>query len=429
MKLRSLCAALALAVMPIGAQAAPNVLLIIADDMGLDASACYSVGKQQAKMPTLETMCAKGMVFDNAYAAPVCSPTRASIMTGQYGFRTGIGSAIPRKGNGGLSANVTSLFDVLAKTNYSANLIGKWHLADGKDGLNHPAKLGVPDYFGLYSGGTKDYSDWRAVSNGKRVAVKEYSTTAFTNRAIDWIGDQTSPWFLWLAYNAPHSPFHVPPKDLHSARNLTNSKSAIRSNPVPYYNAMLQALDTEIGRLMASMSTAVRNNTIVIFMGDNGTPSQVARGLYGDHGAKGTIYESGTHVPFVVSGPGVKKGRNAGYVYSADLFSTIAGIAGRSVTTTDSYDFRAMLSGGQSTRDYVYVEHFADEKPKRRAMHGWAMRMGNYKLIQEDGAEAALYNLARDPKEAKDLLANGTSSEEAKIVKALKARHAQVTSP
>ena len=113
---------------------------------------------------------------------------------------------------------------------------------------------------------------------------------------------------------------------------------------------------------MASMSTAVRNNTIVIFMGDNGTPSQVARGLYGDHGAKGTIYESGTHVPFVVSGPGVKKGRNAGYVYSADLFSTIAGIAGRSVTTTDSYDFRAMLSGGQSTRDYVYVEHFADEK-------------------------------------------------------------------
>ena len=142
MKLRSLCAALALAVMPIGAQAAPNVLLIIADDMGLDASACYSVGKQQAKMPTLETMCAKGMVFDNAYAAPVCSPTRASIMTGQYGFRTGIGSAIPRKGNGGLSANVTSLFDVLAKTNYSANLIGKWHLADGKDGLNPSCETG-----------------------------------------------------------------------------------------------------------------------------------------------------------------------------------------------------------------------------------------------------------------------------------------------
>jgi len=426
MKFLSLFTAVAFAVLPVGVQAAPNILLVIADDMGLDASACYSVGKRQAKMPTLEAMCAKGMVFDNAYAAPVCSPTRASIMTGKYGFRTGIGSAIPRKGNGGLSVNETSLFDVLAQTNYSANLIGKWHLADGGDGLDHPAKLGVPDYFGLYSGGTKDYSDWRAVSNGKRVAVKDYATTEFTNRAIEWIGGQNSPWFLWLAYNAPHTPFHVPPQNLHSAGNLSNSKSAIRSNPVPYYNAMLQALDTELGRLMASMSKTVRDNTIVIFMGDNGSPNQVARGVYGSHGAKGTIYESGTNVPFIVSGPGVKAGRNDGFVYSADLFSTIAAIAGTSAKTTDSFDFRTMLTGGRSQRDYVYLEHFADAKAKRNTMHGWAVRQGDYKLIQEDGEKPALYNVARDPTEAKNLLANGTSSAEAEIVQSLKARYAQI---
>jgi arylsulfatase A-like enzyme len=426
MRLQSIVAATIVAISSISAHAAPNVLLIIADDMGIDASPCYSMGNQQAEMPNLSAMCAKGMVFDNAYAAPVCSPTRASIMTGQYGFRTGIGSAIPRKGNGGLSTDVTSLFDVLAKTNYSANLIGKWHLADGGDGLDHPAKLGVPDYFGLYSGGTKDYSNWQAVSDGKRVDVDEYATTAFTNRAIDWIGDQTKPWFLWLAYNAPHAPFHIPPSDLHTADDLGNSKSAIRSNPTPYYNAMLQAMDTEIGRLMSSMSRSVRDNTIVIFMGDNGTPNQVARGRYGDHAAKGTIYEGGTHVPFVVSGPGVKTGRNDGFIYSADLFSTIASLAGKSVKTTDSFDFSAMLSGGKGQRDYVYVEHFSDQEAKGRTVYGWAMRQGDHKLVQADGVKPELYNLADDPKETTNLLANGISTSHAEIVEKLRDKYAEI---
>ena len=426
MKLNAIFAVLAVIAAPVIVHAKPNVLLIIADDMGTDASMCYKLGKQQAVMPNLEAMCSKGMVFDNAYAAPVCSPTRATIMTGQYGFRTGVGSAISRKGNGGLSPDVTSLFDVLAKTDYSANLIGKWHLADGGDGLNHPSKLGVPDYFGLISGATKDYSNWHAVYNGKRVNIKEYSTTEFTNRAIDWIGEQSNPWFLWLAYNAPHTPFHLPPLDLHTADHLTNSKSAIKSNPVPYYNAMLQALDTEIGRLMSSMTTAVRNNTIVIFMGDNGSPNRVVRGLYGKHAAKGTIYEGGTHVPFIVSGAGVKKGRSDGFVSSADLFATISAIAGNPVKTSDSFDFSPILSGGSSLRDYIYVEHFSDKEAKRRATYGWALRQGDHKLVQIDGQKAELYDLSKDPSEAKDLLSNGTSSSEAKIVARLEARFAQI---
>ena len=407
------------------ANASHNVLLIIADDMGIDASRCYSLGDQQAPMPNIEAMCASGMVFDNAYAAPVCSPTRATIMTGQYGFRTGVGGAIPRGGQAnGLSPDVTSLFDVLATTEYKANLIGKWHLAGAGATLDHPADLGVPDYFGLIRGGTRDYSKWNAVENGKQVAVNEYTTTVFTDRAIDWIRAQKSPWFLWLAYNAPHTPFHVPPAHLHGFDALADDPDAIRENPLPYYQAALQALDTEIGRLMASMPQEVRDNTIVMFIGDNGSPNQVTRGFYGQHAAKGTIFEGGTHVPFVVSGPGVAPGRTRSFFNTTDLFATIAGYAGVKVQAPDSHDIRPILSGQDGSREYVYVEHFGSGRPSN--VFGWALRKGQYKLVQVDGSKPMLYDLSTDPLEAMDLLADGTSPEEAAIVASLEARFTRI---
>ncbi len=409
------------------ANASHNVLLIIADDMGIDASRCYSLGDQQAPMPNIEAMCASGMVFDNAYAAPVCSPTRATIMTGQYGFRTGVGGAIPRGGQAnGLSPDVTSLFDVLATTEYKANLIGKWHLAGAGATLDHPADLGVPDYFGLIRGGTRDYSKWNAVENGKQVAVNEYTTTVFTDRAIDWIRAQKSPWFLWLAYNAPHTPFHVPPAHLHGFDALADDPDAIRENPLPYYQAALQALDTEIGRLMASMPQEVRDNTVVMFIGDNGSPNQVTRGFYGQHAAKGTIFEGGTHVPFVVSGPGVAPGRTRSFFNTTDLFATIAGYAGVEVQAPDSHDIRPILSGRDGSREYVYVEHFSDRPPRRSNVFGWALREGQFKLVQADGSKPMLYDLSTDPLEAMDLLADDTSPEEAAIVANLEARFTRI---
>ena len=425
--LRTVLIALIVGTFPMAANASHNVLLIIADDMGIDASRCYSLGDQQAPMPNIEAMCASGMVFDNAYAAPVCSPTRATIMTGQYGFRTGVGGAIPRGGQAnGLSPDVTSLFDVLATTEYKANLIGKWHLAGAGATLDHPADLGVPDYFGLIRGGTRDYSKWNAVENGKQVAVNEYTTTVFTDRAIDWIRAQKSPWFLWLAYNAPHTPFHVPPAHLHGFDALADDPDAIRENPLPYYQAALQALDTEIGRLMASMPQEVRDNTIVMFIGDNGSPNQVTRGFYGQHAAKGTIFEGGTHVPFVVSGPGVAPGRTRSFFNTTDLFATIAGYAGVEVQAPDSHDIRPILSGRDGSREYVYVEHFSDRPPRRSNVFGWALRERQFKLVQADGSKPMLYDLSTDPLEAMDLLADDTSPEEAAIVANLEARFTRI---
>ncbi|TCS43779.1 sulfatase-like hydrolase/transferase [Reinekea marinisedimentorum] len=409
------------------AQAAPNVLLIIADDMGIDASNCYAMGNQQARMPNIEAMCQQGMVFDNAYSAPVCSPTRATILTGQYGFRTGVGAAIPPQGTNGLSADANSLFDVLEASQYSTNLLGKWHLAGSDDSLNHPAELGVSDFWGLFKGGVRDYYKWTAVTAAEEVDVNQYSTTAMTNEALEWINDQDNSWFLWLAYNAPHSPFHLPPNDLHSADDLPNTERNIKQNPLPYYNAMLEALDTEIGRLLASMDQSVRDNTIIMFVGDNGTPNQVVDDFYGDHKAKGTIFESGVNVPLVVTGPGIESGRSPAFVQTSDMFTTIAAMLGVEAEAEDSFSFEPALYGNATQRDFVYVEHFGDmSEAKPSDVFGWAMRQGDYKLLMQIGEQPALYNLATDPKEADDLLADGISAEEAAIVASLQQRYQQL---
>ncbi|WED24699.1 sulfatase-like hydrolase/transferase [Vibrio sp. JC009] len=430
MKLSSAISTACLTALPCMAMAneAPNVLLIIADDMGIDASSCYSLGDQQANMPNLEALCEQSMVFENGYSAPVCSPTRATIMTGQYGFRTGVGAAIPPRGTNGLSADANSLFDLLDKTDYSANLLGKWHLAGAGESLNHPEQLGVPDYFGMFKGGVRDYFTWPAVTHGSRVKVNNYSTTEITDKALNWMDEQKNPWFLWLAYNAPHTPFHLPPADLHTAGDLPSDADSIKRNPLPYYNAMLEALDSEIGRLLTSMDKKTRDNTVIMFVGDNGTPNQVTRGFYGDHAAKGTIYDSGTHVPFIVNGPGVKPGRTDAFVSTSDLFATVAGYAGVKVDSSDSFDFRPALSGGKGERDYVYVEHFQEDKSdsKPSDVFGWAIREGQYKLIQIEGEESKLYDLSVDPREANNLLADGISDSEKKIITDIRARYEMI---
>ncbi|RVU84342.1 sulfatase [Leucothrix sargassi] len=399
--------------------AQPNILLVIADDMGLDASRCYNVGKQQANMPVLEAMCAQGKVFENAYAAPTCSPTRASIMTGKHGFRVGVGGAIPKRGNfTGVSSNEYSLFDALAKSNYASAVVGKWHIAGAQDGFNHPASLGVKEYFGLYNGGVKDYSNWDGVHNGKVVPVNTYATTALTNHAIDWVSQQTTPWFLWLAYNAPHTPFHLPPQNLHSTGNLPSDDASIKANPVPYYNAMLEALDTELGRLLASLSKDVRDNTIVMFLGDNGSPSSISRSIYGPRRNKGSIYQGGTNVPFVVSGPGISKGRTDALMNTSDLFATISSLAGVPAQATDSVNFSSVLNGGSGARQFAYAEHFGNNQ-RRPDVFGWAVRNARYKLVEEQGEAQELYDLANDPLEKNDLLAGTLDAAQSAQLKSL----------
>ncbi|WP_419914285.1 sulfatase-like hydrolase/transferase [Hoeflea sp.] len=439
--LAALAALAMLAVLPglrVPAYSAPNILLIIADDMGLDASPCYDVGEWKPAMPNLEQLCRDGVVFDNFYAAPMCSPTRATILTGRYGFRTGVGTAVSRRSNNALDPSETTLFqflDAYADDPYAHGVIGKWHLSnDDNGGSDHPRRAGVGYYAGLIEGTLEDYYSWPRTENGNTEQVNDYVTTAMTDNAIAWIAAQGSrPWFLWLAYVAPHLPLHVPPQELHTVAGLTGTQPDMRARALDYYFAALEAMDSEMGRLLSSMSSAERDNTVVIFIGDNGTPNRTVQAPFERRRAKASLYEGGTHVPLIVAGKGVSRHgeREAALVNSTDLFATIAELAGADFPAVsdrpeDSISFAPVLAkGGSGGRDFIYTELFGQMPGARRGnrtnQNGWAMRDSRWKYLHLDEQGDAFFDLSADPFEKNNLMNGGLNDEEEAAFKRLQA--------
>ncbi|SNR16303.1 sulfatase-like hydrolase/transferase [Tenacibaculum jejuense] len=381
----------------------PNILLIIADDMGLDATPGYSVGSIKPNMPNLQSMINNGVRFENLWSYPTCTPTRSSILTGKYGFRTRVMQVDDE-----LSNSETSIQKYLKDNGagYQNAVIGKWHLS--RD-ANHPNELGVDYYAGLLNGAVTSYWNWTFTENGVQSNSTEYTTTKFTDLAIDWVKDQDNPWFLWLAYNAPHTPFHLPPTELHSQGNLPTDEASIDANPQPYYMAMIEAMDSEIGRLLNSMSEEERNNTVVIFIGDNGTPNQVAQ-EYRSRRVKGTVYQGGVNVPMIVYGKDVNRFNETepALVNTTDLFATIANIAGVNVSTiNDSRSFWDIVSNNSDTkvRDYGYTEIGRDS-----GSEDITVRNDNYKYILFSDGTEAFYNVSSDFFETNNLLNNSSLS-------------------
>jgi arylsulfatase B len=376
--------------------AAPNILFVIADDFGLDASPCHAVGAEKPHMPTLVALCKQGVVFDNVWAYPVCTPTRASILTGQFGIRTQVMQV-----DDVLAPTPTILQALTQKTgHYAAAVIGKWHVAGSRPDPEHPAQMGAQHYAGFLTGTLRDYFSWSVTVNGKSQRESRYSTTALTQYAIDWIGLQKRPWFLWLAYNAPHAPFHTPPEELHFQSALkTGGAKSNRS----MYLAAAEAMDSEFGRLLASLPEAVRSNTVVVFMGDNGTPRQVVQAPYHRSQAKGSLYQGGINVPMVIAGAGVSRTgqREGALVNSTDLFATFADIAGvKTKVPVDSVSFvEALTRPSFHGRSHAYMDFRENGTIKT------AIRDRRYKLLEQDGGPRQLFDLKNDPYETQDLLA------------------------
>ncbi|WP_296381820.1 sulfatase-like hydrolase/transferase [Winogradskyella sp.] len=374
----------------------PNILLVIADDMGLDAAPGYSIGNLKPNMPTLQSMMTSGIKFNNLWSNPTCTPTRGTIITGKYGFRTNVTQV-----GDVMSTSEVSLQTHLDNTNsgYNHAVIGKWHLANND--ANHPTNMGVDYYAGNLGGGIPSYTNWNLTENAQTNTSTEYATTKYTNLAIDWIDEQTQPWFLWVAYNAAHTPFHLPPNDLHFQGNLPSGQASIDANPLPYYLAMLEAMDTEMGRLISSMSDAERNNTIIIFIGDNGTPNQVAQ-EYLSTRVKGSLFQGGVNVPMVISGKNVSR-INAiedALINTTDLFATISELVGNSTSTiNDSKSFKDLLtSSNANTRNYVYAERGAV------GAQDYTIRNATHKYMYFDNGNERLFNLSVDPLETTNLL-------------------------
>ncbi|WP_407556819.1 sulfatase-like hydrolase/transferase [Winogradskyella sp. 4-2091] len=386
----------------------PNILLIIADDMGLDATPNYNIGSQKPNMPNLQNLMNNGITFNNVWANPVCSPTRASILTGNYGTNNGV----TRVGNQ-LSNSAHILQNDMA--NYATALIGKWHLSND---VNQPLSMGIDYYAGILSGGVDDYESWSLVENGITTTSTEYVTSKLTDLAISWVEDQDQPWFLWMAYNAPHTPFHLPPTELHSQGDLPTNQASINSNRLAYYFAAIEALDTEMGRLLQSLTTEERDNTIIIFIGDNGSPGQVAQ-AYGQGKVKGSIYEGGINVPMVISGKNVTRLNvtDNNLINATDLYDTIVELSGNTTTqSNNSESFKAILSSTTSVnRDYLfsevsYVGGTAD----------FATRNLTHKYIRFTDNTEAFFDLIEDPFEDFNLLDQTMTNNELEIYNDLK---------
>ncbi|WP_202966672.1 YHYH protein [Cellvibrio sp. OA-2007] len=235
------------------------------------------------------------------------------------------------------------------------------------------------------------------------------------------IRGRDQPWFLWLAYSAPHSPFHLPPASLLKRTELTGTAEDIAAHHREYYLAMIEAMDTEIGRLLSAMSESQRANTMIIFIGDNGTPATVVdETVFSSSHAKNSLYEGGIRVPMIVAGKGVARSasREAALINTTDLFATIANVAGNPVSSiNDSYNFSGLFTANNTAtapRTYNYSEFESAE------VQGWTVRNQQYKYIQFLNGTQELYDLNADLGEKNNLLK--TAGDYSQVVAALKAQ-------
>jgi arylsulfatase A-like enzyme len=378
------------------------VVLIIADDFGIDTLSSYSDlyvpmtgARELPALPTIDGICNEGVRFDAAWATPTCTPTRGSVLTGAHGFRTGLDGV-------GASYQIDPTIQTLPRIlqvleGFEGANIGKWHLGDA-EGVMTPNLSGWDHYSGSLTN-VDDYFDWERVENGQASPQTAYATTVQVDDAIAWWTARPvdEPSLLWLAFNAPHVPFHEPPPGLHQQASLRSVGER--------YDAAVQAMDTELARLLA----VIDEGTLVIFLGDNGTPGRVIRADHPNERAKGTLYQGGVHVPLCARGPTTGNGVHTGLVSSVDLYATIADAMGLEQLPTgagvDSVSFMPALVDPSvpPLRNTVYSGQAQSGQGGTTFVGGFTLRDEQYKWIGYGDASEELYDLLADPYEAVDL--------------------------
>jgi len=448
----------------ISAEPHPNILLIIGDDIGVDRVAVYGEHPNPGNTPNLDALAAQGTMFRNAWAYDTCSPTRAAMLTGRHARRTGIGTFILTKtASVGLPATEISLADVLAAKGYRTAAVGKWHLSAARsatDLYRHPLLMGFEHHWGPITNlpnqdGASAYYDFEKNIDGVPVRQQKYATTDQVDDTLNLIeGFGPEPWFIWLAFSAPHKPLHAPPAHLHSfdldldkiptndhgsdhsasglARGIATPPSSppLTLDPGPqgsfppdpsadehaplFVKAMTEAMDTEIGRLFASMDPATLANTYVIFVGDNGTNGPAISPPWDPTKGKSTVFEGGINVPLIVTGPTVLPGQESpALVHAVDLFATIADLARADTSTAvDSASFSRHLTDPTiSTPEILYGERFRPNGFGPYEIYQQVARNGRFKYMRYYNMAGALagedlYDLETDAFETDDLMMN-----------------------
>lgn len=395
-----------------GSMSQPNIILIMADDLGYGELSCY--GSTIVNTPNLDLLASQGIKFTDFHSnGPVCSPTRAALMTGKYQQRTGVEGVITAKSHRevGLSLEEITLAEALKNEGYACGMYGKWHLGYGEE--YNPIHQGFDTFTGFVSGNVdyhthvdqEGYLDWW--KENKIDNEEGYTTDLITDYGVNFIKKNNSnktgkPFFLYLSQEAPHAPIqgrNDEPVRLEGSGKMV--RKVTKEEEPPIYKEMIEVMDEGIGKVMQTVKEGgLSENTIIVFCSDNG-----AAGKRGDNGvlraAKASVYEGGHRVPGIISYPGkIKAGKvNTTPIMTMDFLPTFIDFSGGnlSIENIDGVNLKNMLLKDEALPQRDLFWSFANRR---------AVRSGKWKFVshlKKSGRINELYNLENDLSEKVDL--------------------------
>ena len=401
----------------------PNVLFILADDLGIGGLHCC--GTEWLETPNLDRLRGQGMFFPNGLAAyPTCRPSRAALLTGQYGPRTGIYRVRDSYGheekarlkipeNHQLSTNKVTLGTAFHNAGYATAMYGKWHVSNERK--THPQK-----YFGFDEAFVSAGAHYKAKSNPPvKLPDGMMIEELYTQKAMDFMeraAKADKPFFIYMPYFLVHHPAQARPDYIaHFRKKLENIERVKGGKELEVTAAMTKMLDDFSGRLLGKIhELGIDDNTIVLFTSDNGSYDRNLVGGY--RGRKGDTYDGGMRVPYIFKWPGrIKAGSESGErIIGVDVYPTLLGLAGIPPPKNyplDGVDLKPLLTGKAKAlpprRLFCFYPKYAQYKKKTgRWQFSWrnVVYDGDWKLIEyPEYGEYELYNLAKDPKETQDL--------------------------
>jgi len=395
----------------------PNIVMILVDDLGYGDLSSY--GAMDMKTPNIDKLVASGMRFNNFYAnCPVCSPTRASLLSGRYPDLVGVPGVIRThltNNWGYMAPQAVLLPKLLSRAGYHTAIVGKWHL--GLASPNTPTERGFDHFHGFLGDMMDDYYNHRrhgnnymrlgsrkaGFLNNKEIDPEGHATDLFTQWAIDYIRSRlssTQPFFLYLAYNAPHTPIQPPADWLQRVRDRQPNISDKRAKLV----ALIEHLDDGIGKVITALKQfGLNNNTLLIFTSDNGGQLNVGANNGPLRAGKQDMYEGGIRVPMCAVWPNrISPGSQTNRVaLTMDLFPTICEAADAHIAhKIDGRSILPTLLGKDQPAEDRFLFWVRREGGNYGGRAYYAARYGDYKLVQNSPFEPLqLYNLKDDPQE------------------------------
>ena len=379
----------------------PNIIIILADDAGY--SDFGFMGSDEIKTPNLDQLAFDGVTFNNAYvSASVCSPSRAGLLTGMYQQRFGHECNLDSDVNNSFDPNQITIAEALKTEGYNTGLIGKWHLGDKTQ--NHPLKNGFDYFWGFISGARNYFYDPNEeFRNSIRNVVENYTQTKFDGYLTDVLGDKAigfinknhqsnNPFFLFLSFNAPHTPMHA--KD--------DVLEKFKDNPRQVYASMMWSMDEAIGNVVEALKENDQyDNTIIYFLSDNGAAMSNDASPFPFKGWKGNQYEGGIKTPMIMTWKNKIKSNTQfdGFISALDIFKT-------SLEASSVNKEYMINADGKNIMNFLNDNNIKNENLFWRKDKMATVRSGDYKLIRLNDTSTVLYNIKKNYFEDFDLKIN-----------------------